>query len=86
MRWTRGSRLGRRRDPRPGAVRARSRGRGAALRAGDLRGAEGLPAERRRRGARPARAERAAVPGLGRAAGDAGRCPRPRSCSSIEEL
>ena len=53
------------------AADARSGLRGAALRAGDLRGAEGLSARRRRRRAVPPRGERPPLQRLGRAAGDA---------------
>ena len=54
------------------AVRARPGDGGAALRPGDLRGAEGLPARRRQRLAVPAREERRADCPLRPAAGAAG--------------
>ena len=53
---------------------------GAALRAGDLRGAEGLPPARRLDRLVPARGQRGPVPRLGAPAGHGRSCPT--SCSS----
>ena len=75
-----GRRLARLGDRPVRTVRARPGDRGAALRAGDLRGAEGLPARRRQRLAVPAGPERGPVRPVGAPAGaagaGAGRLPR----------
>ena len=72
--------LARRASQRVRAAAARPVGDGPALRPGDLRGAQGLPAARRRRGRLPARGERPALQPL---RAPASRCPSCRSsCSS----
>ena len=64
----------------------RPRGHGAPLRAGDLRGPQGLPAARRLDLDLPARAERAPLPALGAAGWRMPELPEELFLASIEAL